>query len=285
MIAPANLQQHPLSAVFPRPSAAEFQSLKDSIETIGVQIPITIHDGQVIDGWSRYSAATELGLDCPCVELNDTDPQDFAKSQTARRNLTASQIAMVITEIYKWRPVGTNQHKAGSALSADPKVSINQLAESYGVGVRTIRQANAIQTNAVPEVQAAVKNGDIGLPKATAIAKLPKSEQAAALAKPLPKTSQVIPDDEPEDTGPDADELAAQEAAEQADRQAMQLLLDSDDRLAAAVAEIKRLNAELTLLKQSRDAAMNRAAELAKWVKKRDWQIAKLNEALNRGAA
>ena len=48
--APANFQQHPLSAAFPRPSAAEFQALKDSIIAIGVQIPITIYDGQVIDG-------------------------------------------------------------------------------------------------------------------------------------------------------------------------------------------------------------------------------------------
>lgn len=297
MNAPANLRQHPLSAAFPRPSADEYQALKDSIEIIGVQIPITIHDGQVIDGWSRYCAATDLGMNCPCVELVDTDPQDFAQSQTARRNLTPSQIAMVITEIYEWRPVGANQHKAGSALSAEPSKSSKQLAEISGVGVRTITQAKAVQTLAVQEVQAAVKNGDVGLPKAAAIAKMPQSEQAAALNKPLPtlapKEYAVNPDiedraAEPEDTGPDADELAAQAAAEQADRDTLQLLLDSDDALSTAVKEIKRLNAEVFLLKQSRDAAMNRANEMTQWVKKRNYQITQLAEeiaALKRGAA
>lgn len=292
MIAPANLLQHALSAAFPRPSAAEFEALKDSISVIGVQVPITIFDGQVIDGWSRYSAATELGMDCPMVQLDDTDPKDFAKSQAARRNLTPSQTAMVITEIYRWKPA---HRPVNSALKADLSPTSQQLSETFGVGVRSIERARAVQTHAIPEVVAAVKNGDVGLPKAAAIAKLPKAEQAAALTKPMPKEypvnqdvqDVVLRESEPEDTGPDADELAAQEAAEQDDRATMQLLLDSDDKLSAAVTEIERLKAELFLLKQSRDAAMNRANELAKWVKKRDFQITQMGkeiEALKRGA-
>ena len=286
-----NMLQHPLSAAFPRPSADEFQTLKDSISTIGVQIPITMHDGQVIDGWSRYSAATELGLACPVVELDGTDPQDFAKSQTARRNLTTSQIAMVITAIYQWRPA---HRPDNSALSAGLSKSSKQLAEISGVGVRTIEQAKAVQTHAVPEVQAAVKNGEVGLPKAAAIAKLPQAEQAAALTKPLPKDYPVKPVEvevnayPPEDFGPDEDELAAQEAAEQADRQTLQLLLESDDKLAAAVAEIKRLNAEVFTLKQSSNGVMNESNALIRLTKKLYYQITQLNKeitALKRGGA
>jgi hypothetical protein len=303
MNAPANLLQHALSAAFPRPSAAEFEALKDSINVIGVQVPITIFDGQVIDGWSRYSAATELGMDCPMVELGGTDPHDFAKSQAARRNLTPSQTAMVIVEIYKWKPAHRPVNHTlnvclsdNSTLKVDLTKSSAELASIAGVHINSITRAKTVQTNAVPEVVAAVKNGDVGLPKAAAIAKLPKAEQAAALTKPLPKLHQHVqdvalheaPPDEPEDFGPDADELAAQAAAEQADRATMQLLLDSDNALATAVTEIKRLKAEMFLLKQSRDAAMNRANELTKWVSKRDYQIAKMNEdmaALKRGAA
>jgi ParB-like chromosome segregation protein Spo0J len=293
MNAPAKMTQHPLSAAFPRPSAAEAQALSDSIATIGVQQPITVYGGQVIDGWSRYCAATELGMDCPMVELDDTDPRDFAKSQAARRNLTPSQTAMVITEIFKWKPVGANQHKTGSTQNVEPPTvakSSSELATMAGVHVNTITQAKAVQTHAVPEVQAAVKSGAIGLPKAVAIAKLPKAEQAAATTKPLPKLYSVNPADadEPEDTGPDSEELVAQAAAEISDRHAMQLLLDADDKLATAVREIRRLNAEVILLKQSRDAAMNRAAELVKWVKRRDFQITQLTKeiaAQKRGAA
>lgn len=298
MNAAPNLLQHPLSDAFPRPSADEYQALKDSISTIGVQIPITIYDNKVIDGWRRYCATVELGMDCPAVELVDTDPQDFAKSQTTRRNLTTSQIAMVITEIYKWKPVGANQHKVASTLSVEAQKSSSELAKIAGVHVNTITQAKAVQTHAVPEVQAAVKNGDVGLHKAAAIAKLPQAEQVAALSKPLPKSYPVNQEEgedveyraavESETFGPDDGELAAQEAADQADRETLQMLLDSGDKLATAVAEIRRLKAELLVVKQSRDAAMNRANELAKWVQKRDFQIAKLTEelaALNRGAS
>lgn len=49
-------QQHPLSAAFPAMSAEDFQGLKDSIENIGVQNPITIFEGMVVDGWNRYKA-------------------------------------------------------------------------------------------------------------------------------------------------------------------------------------------------------------------------------------
>ena len=280
MDAALDLKQHPLSAAFPLMSANEFQLLKDSINNNGVLNPITIFDGAVIDGWHRYRAAIEVGMGCPAVELGDVDPQDFVLAQNKmRRNVTVAQLALATTAVYQWRPEGRIQLDTECPVAK----TTAELAEISGVHASTIKQAKAVMSTAAPEVIEAVKSGVVGLPKAAAIAKLPKSEQAAALTQPLPKRIKhpeaediAFRESEPEDTGPDADELAAQEAAEQADRQTMQKLLDSDDALATAVKEITRLHAELFLLKQSRDAAMNRAAELAKWVKKRDFQITKL---------
>jgi ParB-like chromosome segregation protein Spo0J len=89
------LTQHPLSAAFPAMLTDEFQDLKDSINNIGVQNPITLLDGMVLDGWHRYSIAIGFGMDCPMVELpDDIDPIDFVKAQnSARRHLTLSQTA------------------------------------------------------------------------------------------------------------------------------------------------------------------------------------------------
>ncbi len=134
-----------------------------------------------------------------------------------------------------------------------------------------------------------VRSGSITIAKAVEVV-------AAEKAKPEPKLYPVNPDvqdvefreSEPEDTGPDAEELAAQEAAEQADRQTMQLLLDSDDKFATAVAEINRLKAEVFILKQSRNGYMNEVNAAKALVKKRDYQITKMSEeiaALKRGAA
>jgi ParB-like chromosome segregation protein Spo0J len=182
--------QHPLSAAFPAMQADEFQSLVDSIGNIGVQNPITLLDGMVIDGWHRYQAANSLGMDCPTVELDDTDPRDFVLAQNKnRRHITSAQLSAATTAVYAWFPaVGANQHtKSAPALSAAPQKTTAEMAAIAGVSERSIRQAKEVQTRAAPEVQEAVKSGAIGLPKAVAISKMPIAEQAAAINRPLPK--------------------------------------------------------------------------------------------------
>ncbi len=93
-------------------------------------------------------------------------------------------------------------------------------------------------------------------------------------AKAIQEREQAIEDD-----GPDADELATAEAAERADAEALQKLLQADDKLATAYAEIKRLNAELSVVKQARDGFMNKANELIKSVKRLQSKIDKLERS------
>ena len=270
-------QQHPLSAAFPTMAAEDFQGLKDSIMEIGVQNPITVFEGMVIDGWHRYTAANELGMDCPVVELGDVDPRDFVLAQNkARRHVTQAQLAMATTAVYAWRPMGSNQHQARVGTECPPK-STAELAQVAGVSEKTIKQAKAVQTKAAPEVVEAVKTGEIGLPKAAAIAKLPKEEQAAAIHKPTPKAT---PEEIPEDDGPSAEEIAAQVAAEEADRALVAKLLDSNEPLAELAEENKQLKAEISQLKLARDGYMNRCNEAIALVKSRDRQIAKLEKML-----
>lgn len=177
--------QHPLSAAFPAMQPDEYQSLVDSIESIGVQNPITLLDGMVIDGWHRYQAATSLGMDCPTVALDDTDPRDFVMAQNkARRHITSAQLATATTAVYAWHPANRPNK---SAVPAELPKSTKELAAIAGVGTRSIEQAKAIQKNASPEVKDAVKDGKIGLEKAVAISKMPMQQQAEAINKPLPK--------------------------------------------------------------------------------------------------
>lgn len=271
-------QQHPLSAAFPAIGADDFQALKDSIENIGVQNPITLFEGLVIDGWHRYTAANDLGMDCPSKELDAwIDPRDFVLAQNkARRHVTQAQLAMATTAVYAWRAVGSNQHANRVGTECPPK-SNAELADAAGVSEKTIKQAKAVQTKAAPEVVEAVKRGEIGLPKAAAIAKLPKEEQAAAIHKPAPKAA---PEEIPEDDGPSAEEIAAQVAAEEADRALVAKLLDSNEPLAELAEENKQLKAEIAQLKLARDGYMNRCNEAIALVKSRDRQIAKLEKML-----
>ena len=278
-------QQHPLSAAFPAMSEQDFQSLKDSITEIGVQNPITLFEGMVIDGWHRYTAANELGMDCPVVELGDVDPRDFVLAQNkARRHITQAQLAMATTSVYAWRPVG-NPALSNSAPGAELKTT-KELAVSAGVSERTIEQAKAVQTKAAPEVVEAVKAGEIGLKKAAAIAKLPKEEQAAAIHKPAPKAAPEGPpapaNHELEEAVSTINELAA-ENDQLRDRVAVAAMQGTDEERAMAaetIAElreqIKTLEAELDAVRTSRDTFQRQNAELMKQVRLQQKQIKKL---------
>ena len=270
------MQQHPLSAAFPAMAADDFQGLKDSIMEIGVQNPITLFEGMVIDGWHRYTAANELGMDCPSKELDAwIDPVAFVRAQNKdRRHLPLSAWALIEVSLREWKP----SHRPDKGeLSSPLRASNQEMADAVGVTKRTIQQAKAVQSNATPEVIAAVKSGEIGLPKAAAIAKLPKEEQAAAIHKPTPKAT---PEETPEDDGPSAEEIAAQVAAEEADRALVAKLLDSNEPLAELAEENRQLKAEIAQLKLARDGYMNRCNEAIALVKSRDRQIAKLEKML-----
>lgn len=174
--------QHTLSAAYPAMQASEYQALLDSINEIGVQNAITLFEGQVIDGWHRYKAATELGMACPTVEMGDVDPRDFAKSQGARRNITASQNALAITAIYAWAPVGKPVKPNMEVTSTLAKTNA-ELAAIAGVSTKTIQQAKAVQASGVQAVQDAVKTGIVSVETAAAVAKLPAKEQKKVAAK------------------------------------------------------------------------------------------------------
>ena len=302
---PGTYVQHPLSAAFPAMTPEEFQELKDSIENIGVQNPITLLDGMVIDGWHRYSACVALAMDFPVVELApDTDPRDFVMAQNqARRHVTKAQLAMATTAVYAWKPHGGDRRSESMHIECALK-STAQMAEIAGVHRNTIVQAQTVTAQAAPAVVDAVKRGELGLPKAVAIAKLPPEQQAQAISKPLPRPVVVVPpppssaphdpwDDlppgdstapegmNPDDYGPSDEEIAAAEAADRAERELVQKMLEADDKQAMLFDEVKRLKAQVALLESHRDMYMNKAHGIEQILKKRDRENLRLRKELD----
>lgn len=258
-------QQHPLSAAFPAMSADEFKSLKDSIENIGVKNAITLYEGMVLDGWNRYQAAQELGMPCPAQDLEpEDDPRDYVKAQNKhRRHLTTGAWALIEVALYAWRP--SAGRPGNSAPGAELTRTSQQMADSIGAGVRTIEQAKAVEAKAVPEVKQAVLSGKTSLKTAEQISKLPKEEQAAAVAAPRPAKHQGKPKKVPAVKLVNAEIKAAnatqaQTAAEERTHQledelrvvreqlaeaeediaSVAKVLDAGDQLAAALAEARK---------------------------------------------
>jgi len=264
-------EQHALSKAFPPMTDEEFQVLQDSIEDLGVQQPIVIFEDKVIDGWHRYTAANELGMPCPEVELeDDIDPRNFVLSQNkARRHLTKSQLALSYTKVYEWQP---SAQKA-SRMELGSTIKTNQeLAELAGTSTKTIQQAKTVLTKGDEEVVKAVEAGKISVKRGAQIAKLPKEQQAKAITEsPEPRPSIL------DGTEPSEDELKANEMAMQADLDALNKLLEADDALATAHAEIKRLN-YLVAQKEVRIAAiMKEKSECIKLCKSLQSQLDKIH--------
>lgn len=251
--------QHPLSAAFPPMTDDALMMLRDSVESIGIQNPVVIFEGAVIDGWHRYCAARELGATCPTVDLPvDVDPRDFVLAQNrARRHLTASQVAFVVTAVHDWvpahRPV-ENKSAPGADL---PKTSA-ELAEIAGVGVRTIERTKAVIREGVPELQAAVRSGDVSAKRAAEIAKRPKPEQAPALKEArAPRDVSAAYGDEPQQAksiesteAPQIADLARELAEAVADNEAMARVFEANDQVATALAEAKRFREENRVLNE-----------------------------------
>lgn len=279
-------QQHPLSAAFPAMAAEDFQGLKDSIENIGVQNPITIFEGMVVDGWNRYKAANELGMDCPSKELDAwIDPVAFVRAQNKdRRHLPLSAWALIEVSLREWKP----SHRPDKGELSSPLQASNQeMADAVGVTKRTIQQAKAVQSNATPEVIAAVKSGEIGLPKAAAIAKLPKEEQAAAIHKPAPKPAPAVVEPEieapPEYTELDAAHDQINELQAALAVATMGDVSEEDKSYAATLiaelrAENTSLRATLAAVTLARDTLMAERAQMVRQMKSQRNQIEKLSQ-------
>ena len=309
---PETYVQHPLSAAFPRMTPEEFQELKDSIEVLGVQNPITLHDGMVIDGWHRYSAARELDLPCPVVELaQDIDPRDFVMAQNkARRHVTKAQLAMATTAVYQWKPHGGDRRSESTHIECALK-STSAMAEIAGVHRNTIVQAQTVTARAAPAVVEAVNRGELGLPKAAAIAKVPREQQAQAISKPLPRPVVVVPPPpssaapdpwadlpkgnstvpegiNPDDYGPSEEEIAAAEAQDKAERELVAKMIAADDVVAELAAEVKRLIALNEGLNRRIDSLMREKSDAITWMKKYEAQNRRLFkelDALKKGGA
>lgn len=271
-------QQHPLSAAFPPLSDDEYLQLCDSITILGVQNPITIYEGQVLDGWNRYRASIELGLPCPTREIEDwVDPREFVMAQNkARRHLLAAQLIAIASKVYAWKGVGSNRYKdqisssePGSEHQGEPgseaPISSRELADVVGVTQRSVEQFREVDRKAAPEVRDAVERGELGLRKAAQIAKLPPEQQAEAIKKPIADIKLQQKDSSPEKRATEAkpkseetsapDEMQALREEIASLREALSVMQEENESLAQVVESGDQLAQALEDARKSRDLA------------------------------
>jgi len=256
------VKYHPFAELFPLIDGQQFEELAANIKANGLREPIWVYKNQILDGRNRYIACEKVGIKVTTQEYIGTDPLGFVLSQNVhRRHLNESQRAMVAAKIANL-PKGANQHNEGLPIGAS--------SASLKVGERTVNRARQVIKRGSKELQAAVENGEISVSKAASVVNLPESEQLSAATAP----KQSIVEDEPE--RPDVDEELALAAAEAELAASVDKIMQADDKLAAAYAEITRQASEIAQLKISRDGFISGKDAMTVLVKKEQKKVERL---------
>lgn len=261
--------------MFPLIEGDEFVALVDDIKTHGLREKIVRYGGKVLDGRNRFLACQKARVKPAFRDFKGDDEDAIAfvvSANMARRHLTFEQRALAGARIATLRK-GDNQHTARAASSqAD-------VASRLGVSPDSVQRARKVVEQGSRALQTAVESGEVPLKKAASVVDLPKSEQlAAATAKPKP----AIDDDR---WAPDDDEAEKIAQAEKELNASIDKVMNADDKLAAAHAEIKRQASEIASLKIARDGYLNGKAAVSKLLRKEQSKNAHLSRSLDKAKA
>jgi len=212
LIMSANLQaitNHRYADIFPMMNEDDFNRLMEDVRENGLQEPIWLYEGKILDGRNRYKACQELGIAPELRKYQGGDPLKFVLSlNLARRHLNSSQCAFVALEVErvlaeeaKERQVEAGKQRADSERNevgafvqlveffpqagvAEPESKSRDKAASIigNTNARYVQDAKKIEREA-PEVKELVMAGAVNMADAVKLAKLEPAKRAVAVER------------------------------------------------------------------------------------------------------
>jgi len=146
------MKSHEFADIFPMMDNESFNNLKKDIKEHGLQDPITVYEGKILDGRNRYNACKQLKIKPKTEEYKGKDPLQFVMSTNLhRRNLNKSQRAVVGRrwKIYysKFAKERQKGGQGGLLLEPVPQAKIiarDKAGEVAGVSGRYIDEADKL---------------------------------------------------------------------------------------------------------------------------------------------
>ena len=167
------LKVHPAAEIFPMLNAEELDALALDIKANGLQQPIVMWEGLLLDGRNRLAACAICGVEPSFKQYEGNSPVTFVISANIkRRQLDASQRACVAVELEPMFAVeakirmklGGGDKKSGKVNLpypiADTKQAREEAAEVVGVSPSMVSLAKAIKVSD-PAMFDRVKFGDM----------------------------------------------------------------------------------------------------------------------------
>ena len=179
---------HPVAGLFPLLRGAAFEELAADIRKNGLREPILLDaQGRILDGRNRYRACLQAGVEPRFVRWQGEGPlAELALSlNLRRRHLDESQRAMVAARLAKLLAAKRKDAAASRVANLQPGKrlkSLNQAAGLVNVSSRLVSHAAKVMKDGCEELIQAVESGGLAVSTASMLARLPRDEQAQALA-------------------------------------------------------------------------------------------------------
>lgn len=142
-----NIKFHPLCKIFPSLPEEEMSKLVADIKANGLKDPITILDGQILDGRNRHIACGISGTEPRYVEYSGDDPIAFVVSANIhRRHLTPIQLAALANTIANMEH-GGDRRSNQAAPGPIEKTSQKKASDITGASPRTMRRLKKIKAH------------------------------------------------------------------------------------------------------------------------------------------
>jgi hypothetical protein len=116
-------------------------------------VPITLHEGKILDGRNRHRACEIAGVFPAFVEYIGADPLGFVVSHNLhRRHLTESQRGMVAAKLANLED-GQRADRVAGSIDAPRPLDRTAAAEMLNVGESTVTRARSFRTTRRAELK------------------------------------------------------------------------------------------------------------------------------------
>jgi N6-adenosine-specific RNA methylase IME4 len=169
--------QHELGKIIPQANQHDYEILERDIKENGLKVPITLYEGSILDGWSRYRICNVNSIQIKTEEYKGTSPLSYILSLNVhRRHLKMGQLAMMSTELLPMLTEEANKRQSTTQLggitfeSGSLGPARDLASQLFNVNPRYVSDAYKIKLKS-PETAERVKTGELSLADAMMIIK------------------------------------------------------------------------------------------------------------------
>ena len=161
---------HPIAGIFDLLEGAEFDELVKDISEHGLQLPIIMHEGKILDGRNRYRACLKSGVAPIFNTFSGDDPVAYVISTNVRRrHMTSERKQDALPKLFRLKP----------------KLSARQAAKMVGASPTTASETRKklVEQGDVSNLDTSVDTKGRRQPRSRKPAKKSKPAETAAMAE------------------------------------------------------------------------------------------------------